>query len=86
MKAIFALAENLDLGIIVEGIETDKQLAVVQRCGNSIIQGFFYSKPLNIEDFLEVLIRGGCEKCANSSAKVYNLIDLKKEGQLANGR
>jgi len=47
VKAIIALAESMELELIAEGVETEKQknFLVENRCHN--IQGYLYAKPMN---------------------------------------
>ncbi|MCB1174599.1 MAG: EAL domain-containing protein [Leptospiraceae bacterium] len=44
VRAILALADSLQLKVIVEGVETAGQLAIVQDLGCRYIQGFYFSK------------------------------------------
>lgn len=41
--------------ILVEGVETEKQRATVEKAGADYIQGFFYSRPLPPADCIEFL-------------------------------
>lgn len=55
VKASIVLAEILSLKSVAEGIETEDQLAVLKEFGCNLIQGYLYSKPLEIAD-LEAFI------------------------------
>ena len=46
VKIIIALAGNLNLDVIAEGVETQEQVDFLLSHGCNIIQGYFYSKPL----------------------------------------
>lgn len=50
-KSIISLAKNLNLDVIAEGVETPEQLQFLRDNGCSIIQGFYFSKPLDINAF-----------------------------------
>ena len=52
---IIALAHNLRLHIVAEGVETNKQLEFLTALGCHDIQGFLFSKPLPYEEFCELL-------------------------------
>ncbi|GAB4542568.1 MAG: hypothetical protein Fur0020_12010 [Thermodesulfovibrionia bacterium] len=55
LRAIFALAENLKLDVVAEGVETVEQFEDLKRLNCAHIQGFLFSKPLEgreVEDFL----------------------------------
>ena len=57
-KTIISLCKTLNLKVIAEGVETLEQKDFLVQNGCSFIQGYFYSKPLNIEDMTEFLVRG----------------------------
>ncbi len=57
-KTIIALAHNLDLRVIAEGIETEGQLSYLRARRCDEMQGFYFSKPLPARD-LEQLFREG---------------------------
>ena len=59
VKAIIAMAHSLGLKVVAEGVETDGQLAYLRQHNCDVIQGFYFSKPLNREDFLEYLSSQG---------------------------
>ncbi len=50
MKAVIELAKSLNLELIAEGVETKEQKEILQKNGCSNIQGYYYSKPLSVED------------------------------------
>jgi len=52
-KAIVAIARSLKLNVIGEGVETDEQLGFLRAIGADIVQGYFYSKPLEVLPFIE---------------------------------
>lgn len=49
------LFKNLNIPIIIEGVETEKQLAVSTTKEIEFVQGYYYSKPLKEEDLLAFL-------------------------------
>lgn len=50
------LGMNFELEVIAEGVETEEQLRMLQRCGCGSFQGYLFSKPLPLEQF-EALLR-----------------------------
>lgn len=57
LQSLVALAHDLGLEVIAEGIETEQQLAFLRDLGCEYIQGFLFSKPMAAGAF-EELLRG----------------------------
>lgn len=53
--AIISIARGLNLNLIAEGVETEFQSNFLRRSGCSLMQGFFYSKPLSFDQFSDFL-------------------------------
>lgn len=51
VKAIVTLGRALDIKVLAEGIETDRQQAVLSAMGCDQGQGYFYSQPMRARDF-----------------------------------
>jgi EAL domain-containing protein (putative c-di-GMP-specific phosphodiesterase class I) len=54
-STIIAMAKNLNLSIIAEGVENEDQIAFLEEHNCDQVQGFYFSKPLNTEDTLALL-------------------------------
>lgn len=59
--SIIALAHNLKLRVVAEGVETAEQLDYLRRHGCDEAQGYYFSHPLPADE-VEILLRG--EFCA----------------------
>ena len=55
VQAIITLANILDLDVVAEGIETSQQLDLLQAFKCKLGQGFFFSRPLNVEGLRSVI-------------------------------
>ncbi len=55
VNAIIALAKNLHLELIAEGIETKEQQTYIQNAGCGDAQGFLYSRPVAQKEFEKLL-------------------------------
>ncbi|WP_346389324.1 EAL domain-containing protein [Sulfurimonas sp. NWX367] len=55
VKSTIALAENLGMCTIVEGVEDKEQQQLVQEFGATYIQGYIFSKPLKKKDAVQLL-------------------------------
>jgi len=51
-EAIVVMAHKLGLRTIAEGVETEQQKAILADVGCDYIQGYFYAKPMPVEEFL----------------------------------
>lgn len=51
LKYVVKLGKSLNLNLTAEGVETKEQLDYLRKLNCDIIQGFYFSKPLAIEDF-----------------------------------
>lgn len=55
MKNTFHMLKDIDMEIVVEGVETEDVAQVVTELGCDYIQGFFYARPMPEERLLEFL-------------------------------
>lgn len=54
IEGIVALAKNLKLTIVAEGVESSEQADFLRRIGCDLIQGYYYSPPLTLSAFAEL--------------------------------
>ncbi|HEX4891596.1 MAG TPA: EAL domain-containing protein [Alphaproteobacteria bacterium] len=53
VRAVIALAHSLHLRVIAEGVENEKQLHILRQENCDQVQGYYYSKPLPLEDLVK---------------------------------
>ncbi|WP_035773365.1 putative bifunctional diguanylate cyclase/phosphodiesterase [Butyrivibrio sp. VCD2006] len=51
LRDIIHMAHGLNMDIVTEGVERDDQIAFINKVGCYVIQGFFYDRPLPVEEF-----------------------------------
>lgn len=51
IKNVIHMAEALDIRVISEGVETDEQVAFLEHVGCEVAQGFFFARPMMIQEF-----------------------------------
>lgn len=51
LRYVVAMAKELDLSVITEGVETLEQANFLVEIGCDIAQGYFFSKPISLRDF-----------------------------------
>jgi diguanylate cyclase (GGDEF)-like protein len=57
VTGVVALATSLGLHTVAEGVETAKQYQLLQNLGCDTCQGYYFSKPLPVEDFEEKFLK-----------------------------
>ena len=57
VKAIIAMAQQLKLRVVAEGVETREQFSFLQAYNCDEIQGFYFSPPLKPEEFEKILMQ-----------------------------
>ena len=55
VRAIINLAHNLNMGVIAEGVETRSQLEFLIQNDCDQVQGFFFSPPVPLADFMKMM-------------------------------
>ncbi|MBQ6815215.1 MAG: EAL domain-containing protein [Lachnospiraceae bacterium] len=53
IKNIIIMCKELKLNIVAEGVETKEHIEFLTSCGCEVAQGFYYSKPVPVEQFVE---------------------------------
>ena len=55
VDAIIAMSKRLQLDVVAEGVETSAQLSFLQEQGCQRVQGFYFSRPLSLEDLIDYI-------------------------------
>ena len=55
IKTIISMAHNLDLDTVAEGVETLEQKSFLARNGCGCMQGFLFSPPISVDEFMALL-------------------------------
>jgi EAL domain-containing protein (putative c-di-GMP-specific phosphodiesterase class I) len=70
VRAALGLARELNIEVVVEGVETTAQLELLRGWGCRIVQGYYYARPLTASDVTGVLRSGKIDPA------FANLLDL----------
>ena len=55
VHSIIGMAHEIGIKTVAEGVETEEQISFLRQSGCDYIQGYYYSKPLPEEEFVEFL-------------------------------
>lgn len=55
VRTIIAMAENMNLNVIAEGVETELQKQFLEQNGCLMYQGFYFGKPMPVDAFEELI-------------------------------
>ena len=58
VRAALGLGRELDIEVVVEGVETSAQLELLKAWGCLTVQGFHFARPLNVPDITKLLRTG----------------------------
>ena len=55
LSSIVEMAKKLNIAVLCEGVENDSQNEFLRKIGCDMVQGYYYSKPLSEEEFVEYI-------------------------------
>jgi len=56
VSTIVQMGRNLGMDVVAEGVETEDQLAILQRLGCTYAQGLLFGDPMSSDSYLELLL------------------------------
>lgn len=56
VKTIVGIANNLNLSIVVEGVETQQQAAFLNTLGSFVMQGYYYARPQPAQEIITQIL------------------------------
>ena len=61
VHSIIGMAHEIGIKTVAEGVETEEQVSFLRQSGCDYIQGYYYSKPLPEEEYVEFLEKADAE-------------------------
>lgn len=55
LESTIHMAQGLDLDVIAEGVETEEQISTLKQAGCIHAQGFYFGRPMPVEEFEKIL-------------------------------
>lgn len=62
IATIIQVAKMLGIGMVAEGVENEEQCQFLKQAGCTAIQGYYFSRPVPLEQFLDILDQCGIEE------------------------
>ena len=62
LQLLINMIKKLGFNVLAEGVETAEQVALLKNAGCRFAQGFYYARPMPINEFLEFLDRHEIEE------------------------
>ena len=59
-KNIVAVMQNLGHKVVAEGVETQEEIDLLKQWGVDLVQGYYYTKPLDSEQIIHKLEKDVC--------------------------
>ncbi|MGN0341736.1 MAG: EAL domain-containing protein [Roseburia sp.] len=78
LRYLIAMAKEVDLQVLTEGIETEEQANFLAEIGADIAQGYFFSKPISLRDF-DALNKSMVNKVYRGDEYYPTFEDLEKD-------
>lgn len=78
LRYLIAMAKEMDLTVIAEGVETLKQVDLLGEIGSDVAQGYFFSKPINLREF-DQLSHSMVQRVYQSNEYYPTFDDLEKD-------
>ncbi|PTN09989.1 EAL domain-containing protein [Nitrosomonas aestuarii] len=72
VEAISALAHNLGIGLVAEGVENINQAKLLEGYGCTEMQGYFYSEPIDANHLVSILNQLGSSTLSTKVAKLIH--------------
>ena len=80
VKYIIAMAHDLKLSVVAEGVETAEQAAFLLEADCHIAQGYYYSRPVECEKFIELAFNPKYQKRIDE--EIEKVKEMMEEGKV----
>ena len=55
VESIVELSKKLNIPVVVEGVESEKQVNFLKSIGAEVIQGYYFSKPIPTDEYEKLI-------------------------------
>ena len=74
LNSVVRMAKWLNLKVIAEGVETKEQAEFLRNIGCEMVQGYYFSKPMSVEQYEQLIKEKGC--CRQRKRSRLNAEDM----------
>ncbi|MCQ2553224.1 MAG: GGDEF domain-containing phosphodiesterase [Clostridia bacterium] len=78
VESIMSMARGLEVPVIVEGVATEEQVKFLNTLGCRYVQGFYFYKPMPVEDFEKLIENRENIELDNYKARITDLFHAKE--------
>ena len=57
VELVLDIARYLNVPVVAEGVETERQVALLRDAGCDLVQGYYFSRPVPPEEFEKLLLK-----------------------------
>ena len=75
VQGVVQLADKLNIGVIAEGVETERQDVLLRKMGVSAAQGYLFAPPLPASSFVD-LFKASSKRMASQATNVSDIDDI----------
>ena len=79
LSFVISLAKWLDLAVVAEGVETSEQIAMLRSMDCNYVQGYYYARPMPLDDFVALLRSSETTEMICSSQTVRQYLERKNK-------
>ncbi|MDD3946559.1 MAG: EAL domain-containing protein [Clostridia bacterium] len=77
LSSVVRMAKSLNMVIVAEGVETKEQASFLRSLGCGFAQGYYYSKPITVKQFEELVERQENEDIINEERDFITELDIE---------
>ena len=78
LKLVISMAHSMNLPTIMEGVEDQSQYELVRKAGCDVVQGYYFSRPVDAATFTEML-RGSLQKRRSQVDALYEATRVRSD-------
>jgi EAL domain-containing protein (putative c-di-GMP-specific phosphodiesterase class I) len=73
IDSIISMAHHMALEVVVEGVEVYEQVVYLKNLNVELIQGYYYSKPVDKQVISDILLNSGVMRASESTGRLESV-------------